>query len=68
MKRVKSQENNQPSPAGEKATPGGRGSGKTPRKILSSELFAGDSELTIVHAEEHYRLRITRNDKLILTK
>jgi hemin uptake protein HemP len=39
-----------------------------PRRIQSSELFAGQTELTIVHAREHYRLRITRNDKLILTK
>jgi hemin uptake protein HemP len=28
----------------------------------------GTRELTIVHAGEEYRLRITRNDKLILTK
>lgn len=48
--------------------PPGRAAGAEPRRIESSELFAGQTELTIVHASEHYRLRITRNDKLILTK
>jgi hemin uptake protein HemP len=42
--------------------------GAAPRLVDSTELFAGCSELIIVHAQEHYRLRITRNDKLILTK
>jgi hemin uptake protein HemP len=42
--------------------------GLAPRQLNSVELFAGRCELTIVHAEEYYRLRITRNDKLILTK
>ncbi|PCI07634.1 MAG: hypothetical protein COB77_04210 [Gammaproteobacteria bacterium] len=34
----------------------------------SSDLFQGGNELIIVHEQEHYRLRITRNGKLILTK
>lgn len=34
----------------------------------SRELFQGQNELIITHAEEQYRLRITRHGKLILTK
>lgn len=41
---------------------------RAPPSVSSSELFAGHSELIIVHARDRYRLRITRNDKLILTK
>ncbi len=40
---------------------------KKPR-IKSSELFDGKSEIVIVHQNEEYNLRITRNGKLILTK
>lgn len=37
--------------------------------IPSARLFpAGEREVLIVHAGEHYRLRLTRNGKLILTK
>jgi hemin uptake protein HemP len=32
------------------------------------ELFGGGREVIILHAGERYRLRITANDKLILTK
>jgi hemin uptake protein HemP len=32
------------------------------------ELLAGGREAIIVHAGERYRLRVTANDKLILTK
>jgi hemin uptake protein HemP len=32
------------------------------------ELLAGGREVIIIHAGERYRLRITANDKLILTK
>jgi hemin uptake protein HemP len=41
--------------------------GKKPR-IESNHLFQGNSEIVIVHQEEEYNLRITRNGKLILTK
>jgi len=34
----------------------------------SSELFKDKNELIILHGKEEYRLRITRLDKLILTK
>ena len=39
------------------------------RRIVSSaDLFKNARELVIVHGVEEYRLRITRADKLILTK
>lgn len=45
------------------------GDSERPLRIYTSgELFAGEKELIIVHARDHYRLRITRQDKLILTK
>ncbi len=40
---------------------------KKPR-IESAHLFQGNSEIVIVHQNEEYNLRITRNGKLILTK
>jgi hemin uptake protein HemP len=53
-----------PSPvAGFSKSPGQR----CPR-IDSHRLLQGTRELLIAHAGEHYRLRLTRNDKLILTK
>lgn len=36
--------------------------------LETAALFAGRSELTIRHAGQLYRLRITRAGKLILTK
>lgn len=39
-----------------------------PRTIRSEELMAGAREIVILHNGETYRLRITRNGKLILTK
>jgi hemin uptake protein HemP len=39
-----------------------------PRSIDSAALFAGSNELVILHNGTPYRLRITRQDKLILTK
>lgn len=45
-----------------------RGADRVP-KIRSDQLFAtGGKELIIVHNNEQYRLRLTSNDKLILTK
>ena len=40
---------------------------KKPR-IESNSLFQGKSEVIIVHQNDEYNLRITRNGKLILTK
>ena len=46
----------------------GSGAG-APRPTLSSrELFRGQREIVILHGDHEYRLRITRADKLILTK
>lgn len=42
--------------------------GGTTKTLASSELFAGATEVVIVHNGAQYRLRITRQDKLILTK
>lgn len=39
-----------------------------PREIDSAGLFAGHNEVIIVHKGGRYRLRITRQDKLILNK
>ena len=37
-------------------------------RIKARTLMQGRREVTILHAGERYRLRITANDKLILTK
>ena len=39
-----------------------------PNRISSKTLFNGATEIIIEHAEQEYRLRITRLNKLILTK
>jgi hemin uptake protein HemP len=39
-----------------------------PREFDSAELLRGEKEILIRHAGEVYRLRLTRNDKLILQK
>lgn len=40
-----------------------------PIKLISSEsLFSMGKEILIQHRGEQYHLRVTRNDKLILTK
>jgi hemin uptake protein HemP len=41
--------------------------GRKPR-VESQRLFQGHSEIVIVHHDEEYSLRITKNGKLILTK
>ncbi|SEQ36968.1 Hemin uptake protein HemP [Devosia sp. YR412] len=39
------------------------------RKVIASDaLFHGETEVVIEHHGEQYRLRVTRQDKLILTK
>ncbi|MFQ5535676.1 MAG: hemin uptake protein HemP [Sphingomonadales bacterium] len=40
---------------------------QTPR-ISSQDLLAGGREIVIVHGDVEYRLRLTSQDKLILTK
>ena len=44
-----------------------QGFAKSPH-VDSHRLMAGARELVIDHAGQEYRLRLTRNDKLILTK
>jgi hemin uptake protein HemP len=56
-----------------KAKPDRSGSSEIPRvisvdRVSSAELLGGKRELCIEHAGELYRLRITGNGKLILTK
>ena len=38
------------------------------REVSSSELLRGETELLIRHGDELYRLKLTRNGKLILQK
>lgn len=38
------------------------------RRIRSAELLQGEREVLIEHGSEIYRLRLTRNGKLILQK
>ena len=38
------------------------------REMTSEELLRGQSEILIRHGEEIYRLKLTRNQKLILQK
>jgi hemin uptake protein HemP len=45
-----------------------RSSSATVRTIRSAELLQGDREICIDHEGEIYRLRLTRNQKLILQK
>jgi hemin uptake protein HemP len=41
---------------------------RPPRNLDSTAILQGDSEITISHNGEIYRLRVTRNGKLILHK
>ncbi|OGA51189.1 MAG: hypothetical protein A3G25_01555 [Betaproteobacteria bacterium RIFCSPLOWO2_12_FULL_63_13] len=38
-----------------------------PSRFRSDDLFQGRTEVVIVHHGREYRLRLTQNDKLILT-
>ncbi len=46
--------------AGDELTP--------PRRVESATLFQRGRQVIIVHRGQEYRLRITKSDKLILTK
>ena len=49
--------------------PEGRLSSRRGEQALTTEeLFGSRQEIVIVHQGDEYRLRITRNNKLILTK
>ena len=41
---------------------------RTVREVASSELLRGENEMLIRHGDETYRLKLTRNGKLILQK
>ncbi len=43
-------------------------SASNPRELPSRELFGEANEILILHEDARYRLRITRQNKLILTK
>lgn len=53
-----------PAPARRESTEGS----EAPLEIDTRQLLGGQRELTIIHAGERYRLRITSTNKLILTK
>jgi len=44
------------------------GDGASHVRVSSREIFRGEREIVILHGDHKYRLRITRADKLILTK
>ena len=50
------------------ASAAGRRVTVTGNRIDSRDLFSSDRELIIVHGEGDYRLRLTSQNKLILTK
>jgi len=54
-------------PAASVAAPG-RGVPLVDNRIDSHDLFVGTREITIAHGPEVYRLRLTAQNKLILTK
>ncbi|BAT57510.1 hemin uptake protein hemP [Variibacter gotjawalensis] len=49
-------------------TGGGRKIDLVADKLDSRDLFVGTREITITHGEHSYRLRLTSQNKLILTK
>ena len=46
----------------------GNGARPSRVRVSSREIFRGQREIVILHGDHEYRLRITRADKLILTK
>lgn len=55
-------------PAGPTVPPEASGAVSRPRRMNSSDLLRDAVELIIVHGKEEYRLRKTRQGKLILIK
>ena len=55
-------------PAGTLSLPVRPASPAVPRSVSSAALLQGARELVIQHEGGEYHLRLTRNDKLILTK
>ena len=50
------------------ARPEQTGKADQPRQIQVEELMRDDREIIILHQGDEYRLRMTSNNKLILTK
>ena len=46
----------------------GGGAGPSHVRVSSREILRGQREIVILHGGHEYRLRVTRADKLILTK
>jgi hemin uptake protein HemP len=46
----------------------GSGSGQPPKVVKSHALLMGEREIYIAHGNDIYRLSVTRQGKLILTK
>ncbi len=65
MKTFAMKEKIKPSPTSGEPSPTRK---TTENRYDSQALFAGQQEILIEHAGNAYRLRITRQDKLILTK
>ncbi len=55
-------------PPGIVEVPAGTGSQRGQPRLHSSELLGTAREVVIEHGDEEYRLRLTRQGKLILTK
>lgn len=51
-----------------RAQPGSGGTQRPLRRIKVSELLENEREAILEHAGQEYRLRVTANGKLILTK
>jgi hemin uptake protein HemP len=67
MRTLKTDElTRRPAPRG--ADPASPADRPRPRRFDAAELFAGTTEIEIVHEQAVYRLKITRQGKLILNK
>lgn len=66
MNRSKEAERRPDDPGGDK--PPIRSIPSSNNRIDSRDLFQGIREITIAHGDETYRLRLTAQNKLILTK
>ncbi|MCC5810559.1 MAG: hemin uptake protein HemP [Ectothiorhodospiraceae bacterium] len=56
------------SPSGDSLQDTGKGGPANRRRVDSKSLLGNDNELIIAHGRDEYRLRLTRQGKLILTK
>jgi hemin uptake protein HemP len=68
MKNHSSKEADSNTVQNETGAPATRSIGLLGNRIDSSELFAGTREIIIAHRDDFYRLRLTAQNKLILTK